>query len=338
MRKRSLLVLALVACMLSGCSMISKTKDIIDNKKDTETTAISDLADGDEVISDDIDTTESETLETTENKISDLTVEKTVLFDADGLKLELNGTVEETDKYYRFMVDYKNGEHPMGFSLNKCVANNRKMSTNAFTESDSLYEIAPNSEGTGYIAIAKVHREMPDIDIPELIHIMYTVDNADIDMFDTPDYYVNQKLDFKTSAYVDGNFEYDDSGTEIYNEHGVKVVFKPSATKIEQFTTFDDSDNDLGAIYIENNSENAVYVENQYVTFEGLFDSATYFNYKVDPGQVGLYNVLVFLSSEEKMSTLNNEENVKVTLAPKVTISALDVEENTDTITVELTK
>ena len=32
MRKRSLLVLALVVCVLSGCSMISKTKDIIDNK------------------------------------------------------------------------------------------------------------------------------------------------------------------------------------------------------------------------------------------------------------------------------------------------------------------
>ena len=338
MRKRSLLVLALVACMLSGCSMISKTKGIIDNKKDTET-SISDVADGDETVSDEVlDETSLETSETTENKVSDLTVEKTVLFDADGLKLELNGTVEETDEYYRLMVDYKNGEHPMSFSFNKCVANNRNMSTNAFTESDSLYEIAPNSEGTGYISIAKVHREMPDIDTPELIHIMYTVDNADIDMFDTPDYYVNQKLDFKTSAYVDGNFKYDDSGTEIYNEHGVKVVFKPSATKIEQFTTFDDSDNDLGAIYIENNSENAVYVENQYVTFEGLFDSATYFNYKVDPGQVGLYNVLVFLSSDEDMNTLNNEENVTVTLEPKVTILALDVEENTDKIAVEITK
>ena len=338
MRKRSLLVLALVACMLSGCSMISKTKGIIDNKKDTET-SISDVADGDETVSDEVlDETSLETSETTENKVSDLTVEKTVLFDADGLKLELNGTVEETDEYYRFMVDYKNGEHPMSFWFNKCVVNNRNMSTNAFTESDSLYEIAPNTEGTGYIAIAKVHREMPDIDTPELIHIMYTVDNADIDMFDTPDYYVNQKLDFKTSAYVDGNFKYDDSGTEIYNEHGVKVVFKPSATKIEQFTTFDDSDNDLGAIYIENNSENAVYVENQYVTFEGLFDSATYFNYKVDPGQVGLYNVLVFLSSDEDMNTLNNEENVTVTLEPKVTILALDVEENTDKIAVEITK
>lgn len=340
MRKRSLLVLALVACMLSGCSMISKTKDIIDNKKDTETTAISDLADGDETVSDEYsDTTESETSETTEDAKPAFTVDEAILFDTDELKIKLNSDVDEDDEYYILSMDFENGQYTMGMYVTSCIVNNREMQpAYSYELSTELLDIKANSHGTGYLKIPKLYRDMPNLDVPETITLHFCISNRTVGKdYDNGDSVIN----IKTSNYTSDEFEYDDSGTEIYNKLGLRIVFRPYIDKVDQLYETDTNRKDIGVIYAENNGDHTFIIESYRVNVVGYGEYGeveSMFKYNVHPGCTLLNNLFIYLPGKSSRPDLSNIDKITFEISPKIKVNGIDGYDVTDTYTLELTK
>ena len=324
MRKRSLLVLALVACVLSGCSMISKTKDIIDNKINNDTENISDLADGDEAITD---------MNSDDTVLSDMTADYAMIFNENGIKLEINGAVEETDDYYRFLIDITNADHSARVNGCNLTVNNREMALTAVKLSDNLLDIKPNSSDIGYIQLDKENKETPNLDIPKYVEFRFDiVDNTTNEFFD------DKGIWFRTSKFDENNFELDDSGVELYNKNGVRIVFNQTITDIKQIEESDAEYIALGTIYAENNSEYDAYIDNYYANIDGYEKLDTYFYSLIHPGNRILNNLMVYIPKEDVKDKLYKLDNIKVEIEPNIRIHELSVQDEADVFTFNIAK
>ena len=278
MKKTKALALALVMVVFASMSLGSGSSS--SEPRDIET-------------NDQSSSSDSGTESSDQNAAAEITIEEQVLFDQDGIKV--TATAYETDSIWgddiKLLVE-NDSDQDIVVGCTALIVNNY-MITDLFSAT-----VAAGKKSNEKLSLSTTGLKAAGIDAVGLVEVYFHVYNADTwdDIFDT------DCITIKTSAYDTMDTTVDDSGAELYNEGGIRIIGKTV-----------DEDSFWGTailLYIENNSGRNVGISVDDMSING-FMMTPLFSKTVYDGKMA-YEDIDILSSELEENGIESIEEVEL--------------------------
>lgn len=227
-------------------------------------------------------------------EVEEVTVDEQVLLEQDDIKITLKS------------IEY---DGLFGPSLQVLVENNSSEAVTIQTRNSSINgvmiealfscDVVPGKKANDEITFMDSNLEYADIrTIQEIEFIFHVFDSDTYDgIFDSNTIMVKTSAD---SSYVQ---EYDDSGVEVMNEDGIRIVMKKVNT----------SDSFWGAdvyVYIENNSDTDVTIQTRDVSINGFMVDPI-FSSDIVAGKK-TYDTITFMESDLEDNDISSIDDIEL--------------------------
>ena len=200
------------------------------------------------------------------SSFSDVTIEEQILYEQDDVVISATGiSFDDSDMYLELFIENNSNE--------AIIVQTEFSSVNGYTVSSELSsDVAARESMTDNIIISTYQLEIAGIDTVSEVEFYFYITNQV-----TNESEVAGPVTITTSAYGSYTQTYDDSGTVLYDANGIRIILK----EFENITYSDENmDTLMGRkqqfLYIENNSDQNIYVEAADITVNGYpFDDAS---------------------------------------------------------------
>ena len=277
MKKTKALALALVMAVFASMSLGSGSSDSSDPK---------------DIVTEE-QTGSGDNSSDKEAEANEISIEEQVLVDQDGVKITATGY--EVDDIWgdsiKLLIE-NNTDQDITIGCNALIVNNYMISDLFATT------VAAGKKSNEKLSLSTSGLKAAGIDAVGLVEVYFRVYDADTwkDIFET------DCLSIKTSAYDTMDTSIDDSGAELYNQDGIRIVGKTV-----------DEDSFWGTailIYIENNSGKNVGISVDDLSING-FMMTPMFSTQVYDGKMAFKNIDI-LSSELKDNGIESIDEVEL--------------------------
>jgi hypothetical protein len=237
------------------------------------------------------DSSTSDSSDTSDDKKSTSleTIYETVLLDQDGIRITAKEIVNDSiwGKGIKVLIENESDKN-VGVQCNTLVVNNYMIS-DLFSGT-----VAAGKKDNETITLLSTGLEEAGIDTISEINVSFHIFDADSydTMFDT------DEITIKTSAYGKVDQPVMDSGTELLNKDGVRIVGK--------YVTEDSFWGAGVLLFIENTSDKDVLVQSDNMSINGYMVTP-YFSCQVNKGRMALDTITILSSDLEE----NNISEVK---------------------------
>lgn len=269
--KRKFLAIAVAgaaaASLLAGCGSSSNIKELTEKLKESTAASSSEevseeeIAESASVDSEEMSASSSaEADEEDEALVSDVSIEEQVLVDQDGIKVTAKEyTVDDWgDAGIKLLIE-NNTEKDYTIDVDAMMINDVQVSGYLYAE------VSAGKKSNETLEFYSSELEALGIETIGKIEIYLSAEDSDYE-----DLFTGVYAEIDTSEYDNMTTEINDSGTEIYNEGGIRVVARMGDDSYDYWA------NDL-LLYIENNSGRNVYVSADDVSINGfMMDSYFY--------------------------------------------------------------
>ena len=277
MKKTKALALALVMAVFASMSLGSGSSDSSDPK---------------DIVTEE-QTGSGDNSSDKEAEANEISIEEQVLVDQDGVKITATGY--EIDDIWgdsiKLLIE-NNTDQDITIGCNALIVNNYMISDLFATT------VAAGKKSNEKLSLSTSGLKAAGIDAVGLVEVYFRVYDADTwkDIFET------DCLSIKTSAYDAMDTSVDDSGAELYNQDGIRIVGKTV-----------DEDSFWGTailLYIENNSGKNVGISVDDLSING-FMMTPMFSTQVYDGKMAFKNIDI-LSSELKDNGIESIDEVEL--------------------------
>lgn len=272
MKKRNLLLIAGLAVSLSACG--GGTSEPSSN---TDETTIQ----------------ETDEPETSEEAASDLSIEQQTIFDQDGITISVTGITEDS---------------LFGPELNLLIENNsdknitvqaRKSAINGYMISATMSsDVASGKKANDTLSFSS--SELDTCGIDTIASIEFSLHIFDPDTFDT--LYDSDLINLNTNMAEGFNQNYDSSGETIYDENGIKIVYKGLST----------DGSILGPeiiLYVENNTDQVITIQARDTSVNGFMIDPS-LSTEITPGNKAVSG-MTFFSDQLEENSITDFETVE---------------------------
>ncbi len=248
-----------------------------------------------DIVTDDQSASSDDKTENSEEQeaAAEVTIEEQVLFEQDGIKV--TATAYESDSIWgddiKLLVE-NDSDQDVTVGSTALIVNNY-MITDLFSAT-----VAAGKKSNEKLSLSTTGLKAAGIDAVGLVEVYFHVYNADT----WDDLFTTDCIAIKTSAYDTMDTTVDDSGAELYNEGGIRIIGKTV-----------DEDSFWGTailLYIENNSGRNVGISVDDMSING-FMMTPLFSKQVYDGKMA-YEDIDILSSELEENGIESIEEVEL--------------------------
>lgn len=260
---------------------------------------------------------ESPTKAPTESPKAETTIEQQVVFEQDGIiitatGIDLKGSFMGPE--IKFLIENK--------SEKKLTVQARNVSVNGYMVDTSMsVEVSPGKKANDSLTIIKSSIKECGIEDIAYADFSFHIFNSDSwsDSIDT------EMIHVETSCANSYTQSYDDSGEVICESNGIKIISRG----ISEDTSI------MGpslALYIENNSEDAITIQARNVSING-FMVQTVFSCEVMPGKKAI-DAVTFMKSDIEENQIKSIDEVEISFHVFKT-NGWDTIQDTDPVTIK---